>query len=63
MSGLYARELPISDDKLIRLQIDEIDEFNGQSIMHIDPAITGDAYGMAYGHSYIMEGKLHVNID
>lgn len=63
MSGLYARELPISDDKLIRLQIDEIDEFNGQTIMHIDPSITGDAYGMAYGHSYMMEGKLHVNID
>lgn len=63
MSDLYATELPIQEDRLIRLQISEVGSFEGRTIMHLDPAVVHDAYALAYGHSYMSGGQLHVVID
>jgi intein/homing endonuclease len=63
MSDLYAMELPDDGDKLVKLKIHRVGKFNGRTYMHLDPAVIHDAYALAYGHSYISEGKLHVSID
>lgn len=63
MSTLYAVEEPITDDKLIRLHIKQLEPFEGQTIMHLDPAVVHDAYALAFGHSYMDAGELHVVID
>lgn len=63
MSDLHAIELPEDSDRLIKLRINRVGDFTGRTIMHLDPALISDAYGLAYGHSYMSEGKLHVSID
>lgn len=63
MSDLYAMELPDDGDKLVKLKINRVGKFSGRTYMHLDPAVIHDAYALAYGHSYMSEGKLHVSID
>ena len=63
MSDLYAEEIPPGDDKLVKLRIREVGDFNGKTIMHLDPAVVHDAYALAYGHTYMQDGQLHVVID
>lgn len=63
MSDLYAMELPDDGDKLVKLKIHRVGKFDGRTYMHLDPAVINDAYALAYGHSYMSEGKLHVSID
>lgn len=63
MSNLYASELPIGDDRLIRLSVKQVEPFNGYTVMHLDPAITRDAYALAYGHLENYEGRSCVFID
>ena len=48
---------------LVKLQITELAPYVGKTYLHLDPAIIGDSYGLAFGHGELLEGLLHVYID
>lgn len=63
MSTLQIQELPIQEDRLVKLQVIDLAPFRGYSVMHLDPAIVTDSYALAYGHLENKEDKDCVVID
>jgi hypothetical protein len=63
MSLLRVTELPVQEDRLIRLNVEDLPVYRGYTVMHLDPAITRDAYALAYGHLENIDGKDCVIID
>ena len=54
---------PNLEDGLVRLRLHEVEGTNCLTYMHLDPAFTGDAYGMAFGHGETIGGLKTVVID
>jgi hypothetical protein len=63
MSNAFIREISGEADSLIKLHVMQIEPYKGYTVMHLDPAVSKDAYALAYGHLELMDGQSCVCID
>jgi hypothetical protein len=63
MSNLYVKEVSGEFDDLIRLQLTELEPYRGYTVLHLDPAVSHDAYALAYGHLETINNETVVCID
>jgi hypothetical protein len=57
MSSLSVIREPIGPDRLVKLTIENLAENNNETILHLDPALSRDNYGLAFGHIETIEGR------
>lgn len=64
MSNLYVKEIDATESPdLIRLHLSQVEPYCGYTVLHLDPAISRDAYALAYGHVELIDGHRCVLID
>lgn len=54
---------PYEEDGFVKLKVNSVEVTHAQTYMHLDPAFTGDAYGMCFGHGEVRDGQKVVVID